>query len=187
MLESVRADFLRARDRPEDAPQRAIRTFANNYGFQALMVYRLGRWLRFAKRNPAKQGFALLLWPFYWLLSAVVRKAYDIRLELSADIGPGLRIYHFGGIRLRDCRLGANCIIHQEVLIESAEDDRGGPQLSDGVWIGPHARIIGCVRIDNGATVGAGALVTKDVPARCLVLGNPARVAHFDYDNAALP
>jgi acetyltransferase-like isoleucine patch superfamily enzyme len=48
--------------------------------------------------------------------------------------------------------------------------------IEDDVWIGPNATILKGVRIGAGAFVEAGALVTRDVPARARVLGNPALV-----------
>ena len=46
--------------------------------------------------------------------------------------------------------------------------------IEDDVWIGPNATILKGVRIGAGAFVEAGALVTRDVPPRARVLGNPA-------------
>lgn len=48
--------------------------------------------------------------------------------------------------------------------------------IGDHVWIGRSAIILKGVTIGDGAIVGAGSVVTRDVPARCLVAGNPARV-----------
>jgi acetyltransferase-like isoleucine patch superfamily enzyme len=48
--------------------------------------------------------------------------------------------------------------------------------IEDDVWIGPNATILKGVRIGAGAVVEAGALVTRDVPSRARVLGNPAQV-----------
>lgn len=45
------------------------------------------------------------------------------------------------------------------------------------VWIGARAIILnGCHRIGHGAIIGAGSVVTKDVPDYAVVAGNPARV-----------
>jgi acetyltransferase-like isoleucine patch superfamily enzyme len=48
--------------------------------------------------------------------------------------------------------------------------------IEDDVWIGPNATILKGVRLGAGAFVEAGALVTRDVPPRARVLGNPAQV-----------
>jgi acetyltransferase-like isoleucine patch superfamily enzyme len=48
--------------------------------------------------------------------------------------------------------------------------------IEDDVWIGPNTTILKGVRIGTGAWVEAGALVTRDVPPRSRVLGNPARI-----------
>ncbi|HEX8253459.1 MAG TPA: acyltransferase [Thermoanaerobaculia bacterium] len=47
--------------------------------------------------------------------------------------------------------------------------------IGDDVWIGTRAVILRGVTIGNGAVVGAGAVVTKDVPPRAIVAGVPAR------------
>jgi len=48
--------------------------------------------------------------------------------------------------------------------------------IEDDVWIGPSATILKGVRIGAGAFIEAGALVTRDVPSRKRVLGNPAQI-----------
>lgn len=48
--------------------------------------------------------------------------------------------------------------------------------IGDNVWIGSNALILKGVTIGNGAVVAAGAVVTKDVPEKAIVAGNPARV-----------
>jgi acetyltransferase-like isoleucine patch superfamily enzyme len=48
--------------------------------------------------------------------------------------------------------------------------------IEDDVWIGPNATILKGVRIGAGSFIEPGALVTRDVPPRSRVMGNPARV-----------
>lgn len=48
--------------------------------------------------------------------------------------------------------------------------------IGDDVWIGGHVIVLPGVHIGTGAIVGAGAVVTKDVPDYAVVGGNPARI-----------
>ena len=48
--------------------------------------------------------------------------------------------------------------------------------IEDHVWIGPNATILKGVRLGQGCFIEPGALVTRDVPARARVLGNPAQI-----------
>ena len=50
------------------------------------------------------------------------------------------------------------------------------PVMEDDVWIGRGAVILPGVRVGKGSIVGAGAVVTKDVPPRSVVSGAPARI-----------
>jgi acetyltransferase-like isoleucine patch superfamily enzyme len=51
-----------------------------------------------------------------------------------------------------------------------------GITVDDGAWIGIGARILDGVTVGQNSIVGAGAVVSKDVPPYSVVLGNPARV-----------
>ena len=61
-----------------------------------------------------------------------------------------------------------------------------GIVIEDGAWIGAGAVVLDGVRIGRGAVVGANAVVNRDVPARTLVVGAPARVVK-QLDDAADP
>jgi serine O-acetyltransferase len=158
------------------------RLFAESYGLQALFAYRLGRWLLRAGGKYYLWPLLPVCWPIYYLLSRCAWVAYDIRLELSADIGPGLYIGHFGAIRVRRCRIGANCSISHMSNIGAAADGRG-PIIGDRVWIGAHAHIVGPHHIGSDATVGAATVVDGDIPEGVLCLGSPARLVRRNYDN----
>jgi maltose O-acetyltransferase len=84
--------------------------------------------------------------------------------------------------------IGKNCDISDRVgiICGTHEIDSLGPRsagkgtgqditIEDGVWIGYGAIILPGVRIGKKAIIAAGAVVTKDVPSRTIVGGNPAR------------
>lgn len=54
--------------------------------------------------------------------------------------------------------------------------DKKGITIGNDVWIGLNALILNGVKIGNGVTIAAGAVVTKDVPDYCVVAGVPAKV-----------
>lgn len=56
-------------------------------------------------------------------------------------------------------------------------------EIGNDVWIGQNAIILsGVSRMGDGAVVGAGAVVTKDVPDFAIVAGNPAKIIRYRFD-----
>lgn len=58
--------------------------------------------------------------------------------------------------------------------------------IGHDVWIGKSAIVLPGVTIGNGAVVGAGSVVTKDVPPYAIVAGNPARLIRFRFSEGVI-
>lgn len=52
-------------------------------------------------------------------------------------------------------------------------------EIGDFVWIGANVSIVPGVKIEEGAVVGMGSVVTRDVPAGAIVVGNPAKIIGY--------
>jgi acetyltransferase-like isoleucine patch superfamily enzyme len=82
--------------------------------------------------------------------------------------------------------IGCHCLLgHYTFILDNNEHDlqkhRMVPPsepvvIEDYVWIGSRACILPGVRVGHHSAIGAGSVVTTDVPPYCLVAGNPARV-----------
>ena len=92
----------------------------------------------------------------------------------TAEIGPGLFIQHGFATMVAARRIGANCWINQQVTI-GYDSFLGAPELEDDVVVSAGAMVLGSVHLGKGAHVGAGAVVTRDVPAGMVAVGVPAR------------
>lgn len=53
--------------------------------------------------------------------------------------------------------------------------------IGSDVWIGSNSVILAGVTVGHGAVIGAGAVVTKDVPPYAIVVGNPAKVRRYRF------
>ncbi len=181
----VRADLRRCVSEDEATVRRVLATLWNNMGLQAVLVYRFGQLLRSSRRRWVTWPLLPAGWLLYGIAVFFVRHAYGIRILLSAEIGAGFWVGHFGGVEVMNCRLGERCSVGQQTKVGRPEDS-DGPQVGDGAWIGAHARIFGPVRIGNGVTIAPGARVTRNVPDRALVAGDPGRVVLRGYDNSRI-
>lgn len=54
--------------------------------------------------------------------------------------------------------------------------------IGNDVWIGANVIILGNITIGDGAVIGAGSVVTKDVPSYAIVVGNPARIIRYRFE-----
>jgi serine O-acetyltransferase len=85
---------------------------------------------------------------------------------------PILMPHPYGIFIHRNAVIGSRVtVMHQVTIGNKHPADPGAPVIEDNVCIGPGAKILGPVRIGHGATVGANAVVTRDVPSHCTVVG----------------
>jgi acetyltransferase-like isoleucine patch superfamily enzyme len=94
----------------------------------------------------------------------------SIAARASVQIGSYCHLGHYTFIMDND----------QHDVVRHTELPQSGPVIiEDHVWIGSKAVILPGVRIGSRAVIGAGSIVTKDIPPRCVAAGNPARVLRF--------
>lgn len=139
----------------------------------ALAVYRFGRW------NDARPpGFSQKICDrAYWLLFRVVETLTGVSFTKAVEIGPGLRIHHFGNIFVHSgAKIGANCTLRQGVTIGNRHEGGPVPVIEDDVELGAYAQVLGGIRIGRGARVGALSVVLQDVPPGATAVGIPAKI-----------
>lgn len=73
------------------------------------------------------------------------------------------------------CHIAHNNIIGKNVVITGCVNISGSNIIEDNVWIAPNSSIRGWLTISEGATIGTGAVVTKNIPKGETWIGNPAR------------
>ncbi|MBR0854276.1 serine O-acetyltransferase [Bradyrhizobium liaoningense] len=104
----------------------------------------------------------------------------QVSIHPAASIGSSVYLDHATGIVI-----GANVVIGDEVtILQNVGIGRHGelptrsPRIGRGVYIGGGATILGDISIGDFAKIGAGSVVTCDVPDGCTAVGNPARLTN---------
>lgn len=91
-------------------------------------------------------------------------------------------VYVWDGTRIEDnVFLGPNATLTNDLLPRSKQypDEFAGITLKKGCSIGANATLLPSITVGENAMVGAGAVVTRDVPANAVVVGNPAKVIRY--------
>jgi maltose O-acetyltransferase len=107
-------------------------------------------------------------------------------IDIGHNSGIGLDAYILGPLVIgSNVMMGPNCTLlgrnHATArtdvpMIMQQEPAAAAPVIEDDVWIGAGVTILPGRRIGAGSIVGAGAVVTRDVPPFSIVGGNPARL-----------
>jgi len=173
-------------------------------------LIRLGLFYGFARHLPDSSVPTGALWRR--LRYIICRPLFlhcgeDVNIERGVYIGAGRTIsigsHSSIGINTvihRGTRIGSKVMIAPEVLIFTTNHRTSSTEIpmidqgyeptapvaiGDDVWIGARAIILPGVTVGSGSIVGAGAVVSRDVPERAIVVGNPARIVRYRTGSAA--
>ena len=150
-------------------------TYGENWAmFQYLKTLRK---LEYHQNTPHLFGRLLKV---YYLLKHR-RQCLKRDMYISPDVvGEGFKIVHPGFRRIDKVvkSIGRNCTVLPMVLFgkKTPDADYGCIEVGDNCYFGTGCTILGPVKIGNNVTVGAGAVVTKDVPDGCTIAGVPAKI-----------
>lgn len=106
----------------------------------------------------------------------------NVEVGDKVSLGAFVHIWGGGGVRIGNgVMIGSHAVItsltHDYNVLEMRDTLVGKPVvIEDHAWLGAHSVILPGITIGRGAVVGAGAVVTKDVPPRTIVAGAPAKV-----------
>jgi acetyltransferase-like isoleucine patch superfamily enzyme len=109
-----------------------------------------------------------------------------VRIGDRTTIKCGVQLWD--GVRLGDdVFVGPNATFTNDIFPRSKQwpEKYLETVVEDGASIGANATILPGVRIGRGAMVGAGAVITRSVPANAIVVGNPARIVGYVGRKAA--
>ena len=151
-----------------------VRGFKGNLkGLVFIICYRIAH---FFTRNKFLYLIGTPIWLFYrfifrWILGIDVPERVTLGSNCRVCHGIGL-IIHPGVV------IGDNVKLHQNTTIGNVN---GGvpPRLGSNIIVGANSVIVGDLKIGDGAIIGAGAVVTKDVPQNAVVVGNPAKIIKY--------
>lgn len=73
----------------------------------------------------------------------------------------------------------------QKLLFDEYQDNHE-TMIGNDVWIGANTIIMSGVKVGNGSIIGAGAVVTKDVPAYAIVVGIPAKIIKYRFSKSLI-
>lgn len=180
MIGLIRSDIRRYANRNSNLVVIAIEAAYTHPAIIGVIWYRIGHALWLKRKNPV----FFILFVINRILYPIVRIYSGLELPAKTQIGPGLFVNHFGPTIIAGTMVaGRNLTIEQGVTI--GKGPTGVPHIGNDVYIGTGAKVINGITIGDHASVGAGAVVVKDVPAYCVVVGVPARPVKVDEESQA--
>jgi maltose O-acetyltransferase len=118
--------------------------------------------------------------------TARIYRASKVRIGSNSTLNDYVHLWGGGSITIGDdCLVAAHTVITSQTHDVEAiakgllyrETNFAHPvTIANNVWVGSHATILPGVSIGDGAIIGAGAVVTRDVPSHSVAAGVPARV-----------
>ncbi|MCS7463551.1 serine O-acetyltransferase [Paenibacillus doosanensis] len=141
-------------------------------GLHALWAHRVAHW--FYKRR--------------WFTTARIISQFSrfmtgIEIHPGAVIGRRFFIDHGMGVVIGEtCEIGNDVVLYQGVTLGGTGKEKGKrhPTIGNNVVIGSGAKVLGSFTVGDNSSVGSNAVVLREVPPNCTVVGNPGRIVKRD-------
>lgn len=154
----------------------------NTKGRIILVLYRL------ASVIDENAVLKIILFFYLALYRLIIEWILGIELPYKVRAGRSLRLFHGQALVVhKEVVIGSHCTLRQSTTIGNKQltDKKYSkcPVLGDHVDVGANVCIIGAITIGNNVTIGAGSVVTRDIPSGCIAVGNPARILESSVKN----
>lgn len=164
MIEYVKSDLIRYYGRY--SRKLLVKGLITNQAFR----------VQYGLRMIQDTGINKVIGMLWWCLTYSLRKR--ICLPRTLQVGYGLYIGHNGPIIINpSAKIGNNCNLSQFTTIGS--NDGMAATIGDNTYIGPNVCIVEDVKIGSNVTIGAGSVVTKNIPDNATAVGNYAKVINY--------
>lgn len=166
MFKSLYEDAKNMKEK-DPAARNVLEVMVLYSGFHALFFHRISNFLYKKK-----------LFFIARLVSQISRFITGIEIHPGAQIGKRLFIDHGMGIVIGEtAEIGDDCTIYHGVTLGGTGKDKNKrhPTLGRGVLVGAGAKVLGPIKINDYAKIGAGAVVLKEVSKGKTVVGIPAQ------------
>jgi serine O-acetyltransferase len=183
MFERIREDIKVVFER-DPAARNVFEVITSYPGLHAIWLHRIAHffWDKGAKTLAR-------------IISHINRFLTGIEIHPGAKIGRRFFIDHGMGVVIGEtAEIGDDVLMYQGVVLggTSLKKEKRHPTIGNNVVIGAGAILLGPIKVGDGAKIGAGSVVIKDVPEGTTVVGVPARVVEkrekkIDLDHDKLP
>lgn len=124
---------------------------------------------------------------YFWAryLSEKAKRKTGIEIHPGATIGKNFFIDHGTGVVIGETTIiGDNVMLYHGVTLGGTENIQGKrhPTILNNCLIGAGAKVLGNITIGENSKIGAGSVVTKDVPNNSIVVGIPGKCLNKESD-----
>lgn len=183
MFERIKEDIKIVFER-DPAARNVFEVITSYPGLHAIWIHRIAHFFW----NKGSKTLARII-------SHINRLLTGIEIHPGAKIGRRFFIDHGMGVVIGETtEIGDDVLIYQGVVLggTSLKKEKRHPTIGNNVVIGAGAILLGPIKVGDGAKIGAGSVVIKDVPEGTTVVGVPARAVEkrekrIDLDHDKLP
>ena len=169
-FKNLRADIKAAKEN-DPAARNAFEILLTYSGVHALSWHRVARFFYKIKLKLIAR-----------IISQMARFFTGVEIHPAAKIEGGVFIDHGSGVVIGEtAEVHKGTVIYQGVTLGGTGKERGKrhPTIMENVTLSAGAKVLGGFTVGEGAKIGAGAVVLKEVPPYATVVGSPGRIVRI--------